>query len=262
MRNLNTLWRVFYSIAIIGIAVLQMVKAGFMPVIIPSSIPYLPGCIACIWVVGLLMITASVLIIGSAKYGRTAALALGTFLLLLFVALHLPYQIETNLRFLAGWSDALKILALSGGAFVVAGSLTNPITSHRPSSIIARLIPAGCYFFAVDILVAGIMHFLYMPFVAMLVPAWLPWHYFWGYLAGVGLVGAGLGIILNIKLKCAANLLGIIIFIWLVTLHIPRAIADPVSGNGNEIVSVFEALAFSGIAFLIATGAKPKRIKI
>jgi hypothetical protein len=42
------------------------------------------------------------------------------------------------------------------------------------------------------------------------------------------------------------------IFLWFIMLHIPRAIADPHSGNGNEWTSVFEALAFSGIAFLMA----------
>ncbi|WP_299356191.1 hypothetical protein [Mucilaginibacter sp.] len=78
-------------------------------------------------------------------------------------------------------------------------------------------------------------------------------------MAGVALIAGAAGIILNIKRQLAANLLGAIIFIWLITLHIPRAIADPVSGNGNEIVSVFEALAFSGIAFLIAANAKTKK---
>ena len=35
-------------------------------------------------------------------------------------------------------------------------------------------------------------------------------------------------------------------------LHIPRAIADPHSGLGNEWTSVCETLAFSGIAFMTA----------
>jgi hypothetical protein len=42
------------------------------------------------------------------------------------------------------------------------------------------------------------------------------------------------------------------IFLWFVLLHIPRAIADPFTNNGNEVASAFDALAFSGIAFLIA----------
>jgi hypothetical protein len=64
-------------------------------------------------------------------------------------------------------------------------------------------------------------------------------------------MAGGLGIILNIQRHLAANLLGIMIFIWFIILHIPRAMVDPHSGNGNEITSVFEALSFSGIALLI-----------
>ncbi len=53
-------------------------------------------------------------------------------------------------------------------------------------------------------------------------------------------------------------LLGIMLFIWFVILHIPRAIADPNIDKGNEVTSVFEALAFSGVAFLIAFMPKRK----
>jgi hypothetical protein len=42
------------------------------------------------------------------------------------------------------------------------------------------------------------------------------------------------------------------LFLWVILLHIPRAIADPHSGNGNEWTSVFQALAFSGIAFILS----------
>jgi hypothetical protein len=35
-------------------------------------------------------------------------------------------------------------------------------------------------------------------------------------------------------------------------LHIPRAIAMPDAANGNELTSVFQALAFSGVALVIA----------
>ncbi|MDB5155766.1 MAG: hypothetical protein JWR50_473 [Mucilaginibacter sp.] len=259
MEKYSKIWRLFYAVAIIGIAIQQLVVGMFMPVIIPPGTIFISDSMACVWVVRLLLLSASLVIIISDKYARAASLLIGGFLLLLFLVLHLPFQLKTNLHFLAGWSDALKILALSGGAFVVASSIPPKSRSVKTIPILQSFIPLGRFFFAVDLLVAGIMHFMYMSFVAMLVPAWIPWHTFWGYLAGVALIAGALGIILNIQLKLAANLLGIIIFIWLITLHIPRAIADPVTGHGNEIVSVFEALGFSGIAFLIAGSGKKTR---
>lgn len=258
MEKYSKIWRLFYAVAIIGIAIQQLVVGGFMPVIIPPNAPWLSGSLACVWLISILLVSASLVIIVSGKYARAASLLMGGFLLLLLIAFHLPYQLKTNLHFLAGWSDAFKILALSGGAFVAAASIATKSRLVKTIPILQSFIPLGRFFFAADLFVAGIMHFMYMAFVAMLVPAWIPWHIFWGYLAGAALIAGSLGIILNIQLKLAANLLGIIIFIWLITLHIPRAIADPVTGHGNEIVSVFEALGFSGIAFLIAGNKKEK----
>jgi len=41
------------------------------------------------------------------------------------------------------------------------------------------------------------------------------------------------------------------LLIWVLILHIPRAMADPYSGVGGEWTSVFEALAASGVAFIL-----------
>ena len=60
----------------------------------------------------------------------------------------------------------------------------------------------------------------------------------------------------KIKLKVVGMLLGTMIFLWFVFLHIPRAIADPFVGKGNEVTSAFEALGFSGIAFVLAYGVQ------
>jgi hypothetical protein len=152
---------------------------------------------------------------------------------------------------LAFWVNPLKELTLSGGAFLAAGSMVRENKVPQLENFLEKLIPAGKYFFAVTMLIFGYSHFLYRDFVVTLVPNWIPWHLFWTYFAGVALMGGGLGIILNIKRRLAANLLGAAIFIWFIVLHTPRAIADPYSGNGNEITSVFEALSFSGVAFLI-----------
>jgi len=46
------------------------------------------------------------------------------------------------------------------------------------------------------------------------------------------------------------------IFIWFTVLHIPRVIASPAAYLGSEITSAFIALAYSGIAFVIAGASK------
>ena len=90
-----------------------------------------------------------------------------------------------------------------------------------------------------------------MKFVASLVPAWIPGHAFWTYFAGTALIASGVAMITRIKARLAATMLGVMLLTWVLVLHIPRAIADPYSGIGGEWTSVFEALAESGIAFIL-----------
>jgi uncharacterized membrane protein YphA (DoxX/SURF4 family) len=86
----------------------------------------------------------------------------------------------------------------------------------------------------------------------VLIPAWIPGALFWTYFGAVALIGAGVCFLLNIKLRLIGILAGIMLLLWFIVLHIPRAIANPDMEKGNEITSVFQALAFSGISFLIA----------
>jgi len=90
--------------------------------------------------------------------------------------------------------------------------------------------------------------------VKSLVPSWIPGDLFWTYFAAVALIGAGVAIIFRIKVKLVATLLGIMVFIWFLILHIPRAAVAQASDMGNELSSVFESLGVSGIAFVIADG--------
>jgi hypothetical protein len=83
---------------------------------------------------------------------------------------------------------------------------------------------------------------------------------FWIYFTGSALIGSGIAIILKIKLRVIAALLGTMIFIWVVILHIPKVIASPVTDNEGEVTSAFLALAYCGIAFVIAGASRDGRI--
>jgi uncharacterized membrane protein YphA (DoxX/SURF4 family) len=57
--------------------------------------------------------------------------------------------------------------------------------------------------------------------------------------------------------RLAATLTAVMILLWVPMLHIPRALAD--LHNTNETTAVFEALAMSGIAFMIAAHTREAR---
>ncbi|WP_426671639.1 hypothetical protein ACPPVU_10410 [Mucilaginibacter sp. McL0603] len=249
MENRNSLWRSFFAIGLLAIAVQQVICRDFRPVILPSGYPawlsqrFIWDCIFSV-----LLAIACVSIILSIK-ARSVSLLLATVFLLIVIMFQLPcqqYPVHLSM-----WTNVFKELTYSGGAFLVAGSLPRQGITSGLINFLEKLIPMGKYFFAITMAVFGYMHFVYPDFVATLVPNWIPGHLFWTYFAGVALMAGGIGIIVNIKRHLAANLTGIMIFIWLIVLHVPRAIADPHSGDGNEWTSVFEALSFSGIAFLI-----------
>jgi uncharacterized membrane protein YphA (DoxX/SURF4 family) len=77
---------------------------------------------------------------------------------------------------------------------------------------------------------------------------------FWTYFAGVALIAGGVGLIVPATTRLAALLSGAMVFVWLLVLHLPRALTIR---DANEATAVFEALAVSGIAFLLfASGPK------
>jgi uncharacterized membrane protein len=249
MEKLLKAGRAFYGIGIIGIGIQQFIYSEFRPVLLAFWPSWLPNMQIWAYVAGGILIVAGG-IIAVLNQARTIALILGGFFFLLFICSHVYYQVFlTPYEFhLGSWTDALKELTLSGGALIMASSY--PAEYAIVSNKLYRTL--GRIFFSVLLISFGVDHFLYLEFVAPLVPGWIPGHIFWTYFGGIALIGSGVCILFQIKIQLVSILLGIMLFIWFVILHIPRAIADPNGAKGNELTSVFEALAFSGIAFVIA----------
>ncbi|OQP47929.1 hypothetical protein A4H97_30455 [Niastella yeongjuensis] len=245
--------RLFYGLGTVGLGIQHFIYSAFRPVILPAWPQWMQTPVFA-YLTGAAMIAAGVLILLD-RNTKTISLLLGGFLLFCFLFIQLPFTLfiqPNSPAHLGLWTDPLKELALSGGAFVMAG-IAGGTTGL---ATLAKLIPLGKYFFATTLLLFGIDHFLYTEFVASLVPAWVPDHTFWANLAGVALIGTGTAIFLKIKRRKIVLLASAMLFLWLILLHIPRAIADPNGAKGNEITSVFEALAFSGIALGIAVMKK------
>jgi len=248
--------RAFYSIALIVYGIQQFVYGDFRPVQLPawqSHLPLLP-----VWA----YLTGAVLIfVGGATLagrGRIALLLTGGIFLFFFLFVHVPYEFfgeENSSTHLALWVSALKELALAGGAFVMAGSYPESEGAKdrsRPVRFLERIIPFGGIFFSITIISFGITHFMYAEFVATLVPEWVPDHLFWTYFAAVTLIASGICIVLKVRQGVVALLLCVMLFIWVFTVHLPLTIKNPTAMRGNDLSSMFDALAFCGTALVIS----------
>lgn len=243
MEKLTKAGQVLFGVCIAGFGLQQFIYPGFRPVLIPEWPSWIPGLNFWVYLTGAAMVLAGAAIIFGWK-GRTVSLCTGIAFLLLLLVFHLPYRLNHNPESLGAWTNALKLLALAGSAFVT----TATFSSNTETS----LSTTGRIFFSIMLVAFGIDHFLYVSFVKTLVPEWIPGNIFWTWFSAVALIGSGLALLLRIKTRLVAILLSIMLLLWFILLHLPRAIAHPWMDNGNEVTSVFQVLGFSGVAFMIA----------
>src|SRR6266403_5051607 len=116
-----------------------------------------------------------------------------------------------------------------------------------------KITTLGRIFIAIALVVFGVQHIMYGAFVAGLVPAWMPGRLFWAYFVGAAFFAAAAGILYEEMARPAATMLGVMFFLFVVLLHIPRIVTH--SRDGNEWTSGFVALAMCGGAWVLASAA-------
>ena len=182
--------------------------------------------------------TAVVLIIAAVgivtgKQTRCVAIALAITLLLRALIVYAP-RLAAHPHDPGPWTSGFEILAMCGAALVISGIAIGP----------AR------WLFAISLGVFGTQHFLYAKFVATLVPSWIPGHLFWAYFVGAAFVASALSIAIEKYARLASALLGLMFFLWVISLHLPRVAAA--LHNGDEWTSAFVALAMCGGSWVLA----------
>lgn len=262
MKYLIKTGQVFFALALLVYGAQQFYFGDFRKVFFSPYQQHLPFLPVLAWLFGLYLIVSGVLIL-TGKKGKTVAVVLGFVLLLLFVSTQITYQLisEPNAIYHLGlWVPQLKELALAGGAFVVAGSFEEAATKARAVKALYGFIPYGNLLFLFTMTSFGIGHCLYAQHLAKsTVPRWIADPLFWVYFTGIALIGAGVAIKLGVRIRVVALLLSLMIFLWFWLVHVPGAIAHPVIDRGNLVASAFDALAFSGIALLIALTMKGQK---
>jgi uncharacterized membrane protein len=250
MDGLIRVGRVFFAIALIGLGVEHFIFQDFVTGRAPVWPASIPGGVAWAYLSGLTFVAiGSAILFG--KRARSAAVLAGVLIASWAALRHLPVIAADS--FLSGaWTRAGKALTFTAGAFAIAA--TFPKVELPPGTLLKfvnlgrEFIIFGRWCLGLFLVLTGIQHFMFTEFVASLIPGWFPGNAdFWTYFAGVALIAGGIGLFVPRTTRLAALLSGLMVFSWFWIVHIPRTFVGV-----SDSIAVFEALAVSGIAFVLA----------
>lgn len=149
-----------------------------------------------------------------------------------------------------GLPSGIFWLYLSGSILLLVG-LVKILKDELPQMRgLDKIMPFGRLFLAIPLAVFGTEHLTNTADIANIVPYWLPAHEFWVYLVGIALIAAALSITVQIQSPLAATLLGVMLFSFVLLIHIPNIIAHP--GNRFFWAVGLRDTAFSGGALAYA----------
>jgi uncharacterized membrane protein len=235
------LGRLIYALPILGFGLLHIALGDLGTRFAPAP-DGMPGRSAAAYVLGLVLVGIGLAIVFDMGR-REAALVLAGLIALSLLFFYVP-RVAARPGFGGSWTNPAKYFAILSGALLVANC--------ERGGLAAR------FFLSLFFVLGGVQHFVYESFVVTLIPAWIPGHVFWSRFAGIALLAAGFGLWLPRTARLAAILSGVMIFLWFGMLHVPRALA---SQNPLEWSGVFESLAISGIAFMLAVSRPPADIR-
>jgi uncharacterized membrane protein len=238
MSNSNYLktGSLFYAITILAIGIIHLINQNFPVGLLPVAVT-IPGRAALVYITAFVMIAAGLmLLIGKLKfYGAILACAIWLIFILL---LHLP-KLLFHLHDPNEWTGTSECLGLLCGALLIL----QPFLPNYNLAAIARFL------YLAVLIVFTALHIIYIQFIAMLIPGWLPGHLFWSYVVMLGFAAAAVSLLLNKQVKLAGLLLALMFGIWVIILHLPRALTQ--IHHEPEWTSLFVALGMCGVSLLL-----------
>ncbi len=104
----------------------------------------------------------------------------------------------------------------------------------------------GKYLFAIPFLIFGLFHFISAQQMVGAVP--IPGGIFWVYLTGLGMIAAGIAMLIGKYDKLAAVLLALMLIIFVLAIHLPATF------GGQQPINLLKDLAMAGGALMYAHG--------
>lgn len=254
MTNLTNYGRIFFGLAMTGTGLLHFFYPGIRPLIIPN-LKELPAWLSWLGYFTGIVIMISGIVITIGKKFTTLSLVMGWLFLLFFLFGHLPAFLIAGPPNGNFWVNMNKMLALSGGYLVVA-NISSPIPAPTRLPWLAKLAPVGMYLFAMMLYNFSVGHVLNLTGVSGLVPKYIPFPQFWTFAGGIALMGSAISIFTGKWTKQVTLALAIVLFIWLILLHMYYAVRFPAWQEGENFIGVLSCLAFCGTALLISRKAE------
>src|SRR6267142_6024255 len=152
----------------------------------------------------------------------------------------------------------------SAGILLFLVALWAAKTGVARASGLDKIVALSNLCFAVPLAVFGAEHLSGARFIMLGVPSYMPWRLFWAYFVGFALLSASLSIATKIQVRWSGLLFGIMMFLFVVMVHIPRVLASP--RDRFAWVIVFREMSFAGGAWILAAntmrGKKSKFIQM
>ncbi len=254
--KLITLGCVFFAAPLAAFAMEHFRGARFIQNMVPS---WMPAHLFVAYFVGCALLAAATSLTVR-KFVRLSSSLLGLMFFLFVCMIHIPNALaHPKDRF--AWAVALRDLSFSGGAWALAGLHSRALSPQQSKwmTLFGRIVVGiAVIFFAVE-------HFLHPEFapgvpLPKVTPLWVPLPSLWGYLAGIILLVAGLGLVLNKKSRIAAASIGALmtfltVFLYLTILILAHGGSTPQINEASNYVA--DTLLYAGAALALAS-ALPK----
>ena len=240
----------------------------FGPDIVKGLVPrYMPGPMFWVYFVGCALIAAS-LSIASKIAVRWSGLLVGIMMFMFVAMLYLPGGLRqmhahipwTRARFT--WTIVCRESSFGGAGWLLAASAMN----GWRGPVKTTLITLGRIVIAIAAIFFGIQHFLHplgLPGVPLEkeMPLWVPARALIDYVTGAALLACGVSILLNVKTRTVAAVVGGWILLTILVIYVPVMIGA-LSSPGIEVqvegINYFaDTLFFAGV-ILAAASAAPR----
>ena len=209
-----------FGLGMIGLGVLGLAVGDFAMQWQPVA-PWFPARTALAYGAALLMVAcgAGLLFRATVKWSARVLFAYSIVWALLKVpALVVAWRIE------GVWLGLAEIAVLMAGAWTLFARVGDAGENWATGD---RGVRWARYWFAVWLIPIGLSHFLYPEPTAHLVPAWLPYRPFWGYLTGASQMASGLGVLFGVLPRLAAWCEAGQITLYTMLVWAPALFAEP-----------------------------------